>query len=120
MHDWESVQPDPKIVGELVRLIVAAASPLCILLFGSAARGNMHPDSDLDVLVVLAEGVPRRRTCQKIYRHLIGFPAAVDVLVTTEEELSKHQDNFSLIYYSASREGKEIYVAKPTRGGDSV
>lgn len=113
MHNQKYVQPDPKVVSELIRLILEVTSPLRILLFGSAARGNMHPDSDLDVLVVLAEGDSRRRTCQKIYRHLIGFPVAVDVLVTTEEELSKHQDNFSLIYYPAVREGKEIYAAEP-------
>ena len=114
MYDRESMQLDPKIVEKLVGLIVRVASPLRILLFGSAARGNMHPGSDLDVLVVLAEGVPRRRTCQEIYRCLIGFPVAVDILVTTEEELNKHQDNFSLVYYPAVREGKEIYAATST------
>jgi len=113
MQSLKSLLPDPKIVDELVRLIVEIASPLRILLFGSAARGDMRPHSDLDVLVVVAEGTPRRRTSQKIYRHLIGFPLAVDVVVTTEKELDKHRDNFSLIYYPALREGKEIYAAKP-------
>ena len=114
MRELESLRPDPKIVDELVRLIVEVASPLRILLFGSAARGDMHPDSDLDVLVVVAEGTPCRRASQKIYRHLIGFPLAVDVIVTTEEEIRKYRDNFSLVYYPALREGKEIYASKAT------
>jgi predicted nucleotidyltransferase len=35
---------------ELVRRIVEAVNPLRIILFGSAARGEMGPDSDIDVL----------------------------------------------------------------------
>src|SRR2546428_7345737 len=79
-----SMQPDPKMIDELVRRIVEVAHPLRIILFGSAARGVMGPDSDIDVLVIVPEGTHRRRTAQHIYRHMIGFPLAVDVVVATE------------------------------------
>jgi uncharacterized protein len=52
--------PDPAILAEVVRRIVEVAHPDRIVLFGSAARGQMGPDSDLDLLVVKA-GVPHRR-----------------------------------------------------------
>lgn len=104
------MQLDQKVIEELVRRIVEVAHPLRIILFGSAARGAMGPDSDLDVLVVVTEGTHRRQTAQRIYRHMIGFPLAVDVVVATEEDLRKHKDNFSLVYYPALREGKEIYA----------
>lgn len=48
------------ILDEIVRRIVEVAQPDRIILFGSAARGEMGPDSDLDLLVVKA-GVPHRR-----------------------------------------------------------
>jgi predicted nucleotidyltransferase len=70
----------------------------------------MKLDSDIDVLVVVPEGTHRRHTTQRVYRHMIGFPLAVDVVVATEGDLRKHKDSFSLVYYPALRKGKEIYA----------
>ena len=81
------MQPDPKMIDELVRRIVEVAHPLRIILFGSAARGEMGPNSDIDVLVVMPDGVHRRRTAQEIYRHLWGFGFAKDILVVTESDI---------------------------------
>ena len=102
------MQPDPRIIDELIRRIVEIAHPLRIILFGSAARGEMGLNSDLDVLVVVPEGTHRRHTAQKIHRHMIGFPLAVDVVVATENDLRTFGENFSLVYYPALREGREI------------
>jgi uncharacterized protein len=43
------------VLDEIVRRIVKAAKPEKIIMFGSAARGEMGPDSDLDILVVSAD-----------------------------------------------------------------
>ncbi len=72
------MQPDQKMIDNLVRRIVEVAHPLRIILFGSAARGEMGPNSDVDVLVVVSEGTHRRHTAQRSYRHMIGFPLAVE------------------------------------------
>ena len=105
------MQPSPETLRDLVCRIDEVAHPLRIILFGSAARGEMGPNSDVDVLVVVSGGTHRRHTAQRIYRHMIAFPLAVDGVVATEGDLSKHKDNFSLVYYPALREGKEIYAA---------
>lgn len=42
-----------QIINEVVRRIVETARPRKIILFGSAERGAMGPNSDLDVLVVI-------------------------------------------------------------------
>jgi predicted nucleotidyltransferase len=47
-------------VDRIVRRIVEAVHPLRIILFGSRARGDARPDSDLDLLVVMPEGTHRR------------------------------------------------------------
>jgi predicted nucleotidyltransferase len=104
------MQPDPKVLEDLVRRIVEIVQPLRIILFGSAARSEMKPDSDLDVLVVVPEGTHRRHTAQRIHRHMIGFPLAVDIVIATESDLRTLGENFSLVYYPALREGKEIYA----------
>ena len=44
--------PDPAILADIVARIVRAAEPQKIVLFGSAARGTMGPDSDYDLLVI--------------------------------------------------------------------
>lgn len=102
---------DQKTLDHLVQRIVDVADPLRMILFGSTARGDQNPDSDLDVMVVVPEGVPRRKTAQKIYMNLLDFERSVDVVVATEADLEAYGDNFSLVYYSALREGKEVYVA---------
>jgi len=37
---------------EIIRRIVKVAQPEKIILFGSAARGEMGPNSDVDLLVI--------------------------------------------------------------------
>jgi len=105
------MEPDAQLLDELVRRIVAAVHPLCIILFGSAARGEMGPDSDLDGLVVMPDGVHRRETAQLIRRHLMGLGFAKDILVVTESDVEKHRANPYLIIKPAMDEGKELYHA---------
>jgi predicted nucleotidyltransferase len=59
------MHPDPPIIDERVRRIVEAVHPQRIILFGSAARGEMGPNSDLDVLVIMLDGTHRRRPHRK-------------------------------------------------------
>lgn len=91
--------------------VVDAVQPKRIILFGSAARGQMGPNSDLDLLVVMPDGVHRRQTAQTIYRKLTGMGIAKDIVVVTESDVVQYADNPSLVLYPAIREGREIYHA---------
>src|SRR6266851_5218206 len=102
------MQPDPKMINELVRRIVEVAHPLRVILFGSAARGEMGPHSDLDILVVMPDGVHRRKTGQEIYRHLWGFGFAKDIVVVTESDVREYGSNPYLIIKNALEEGEEL------------
>jgi len=53
-----------RAVDELARRIVEEAHFLRIILFGSTARREAGPNSDTDLLVVMREGVHRRRIAQ--------------------------------------------------------
>jgi predicted nucleotidyltransferase len=103
--------PDQRILDELVRRIAESVQPLRIVLFGSAARGELGPRSDLDVLVVMPDGVHRRSTAQTIYRNLSGLGVAKDIVVVTESDVREHGQNPSLVLYPALRHGKELYNA---------
>jgi predicted nucleotidyltransferase len=104
-------KPDPVILADIVRRVVEAANPEKIILFGSAARGTMGPDSDYDLLVIKAGKYNQSRILIAIYRHLSGA-AAVDVVLATPETVERYRDTHCLVYCPALKEGKVIYDAE--------
>ena len=105
------MHPDPQAIDELVRRIVEAVHPRRVILFGSAARGEMGPNSDLDVLVIMPDGTHRRRTAQEVYRRMWGFGFAKDIVVVTESDVREHGTNPYMIIKNALEEGRELYHA---------
>jgi predicted nucleotidyltransferase len=104
------MQPTQEQIIQLVNRIVEAVHPLRIILFGSAARGEMGPDSDVDVLVVMPEGTHRRHTAQFLHTQFFGIPLAVDVIVVTPTDLEKYGQSKGMIYKTALAEGRVIYA----------
>src|SRR5208337_426342 len=102
---------DQETLSRLVAKIVETVQPRPIILFGSAARGQMGAHSDLDLLVV-PDGVRRRRTAQAIYLGLNGTGIAKDIVVVTEGDVRDYGNNPSLVLFPALREGREIYRAR--------
>ncbi|MBP7829730.1 MAG: nucleotidyltransferase domain-containing protein [Kiritimatiellae bacterium] len=96
---------------ELVSRIVGAVHPLQIILFGSSAREGGGVRGDVDVLVVMPDGTPRRATAQKLHLEMFGLPFAVDILVATPSDLQRHRTNIGLIYKTILEEGKQLYAA---------
>ena len=94
-----------RLVGEVVKRV----NPLRIVLFGSASRDEAGEQSDIDLLVVMPDGVHRRRTAQKLYREIKGLRVPFDIVVATVQDLEKHKDNDGLIYKNALKEGIEVY-----------
>ena len=106
-----SIQPLSQAIDQLVEKVVEASHPLKITLFGSATRGELGPDSDIDLLVVMPEGTHRRQTAQHLYRQIRGLGVSFDILVATPDDLETHKDNIGLIYQTVLREGKQVYAA---------
>lgn len=104
------VQDELEALDEIIRRVVEVAQPERIYLFGSAARGEMGFDSDVDLLVV-KKVAHRRKLAQEIYRHLIGTGRAADIVVVTPEDIERHGDSPVLVIGSALREGREVYAA---------
>src|ERR1700722_10277829 len=103
-------KPDPAILADVVRRVVEAAKPEKIVLFGSAARGTMGPDSDLDLLVIKRGKFNHHRVTTAIYRNLSG-EIAVDVIVVTPEEVERYRDSHCMVICPAMRERKVVYGA---------
>jgi len=98
-------------LNEIIRRVVEAANPEKIILFGSRTRGEVAPDSDFDLLVVVPAPAHRRKTAQKIYMNLIGAGRPVDILVYTKEDLERYKDSAGTIIPIALAEGKVVYAA---------
>jgi predicted nucleotidyltransferase len=105
------MRPDPVILDELVRRTVEAVHPLRIILFGSAARGTMGPDSDVDLLIVMPGAVDCRAVSRQLYRRLRGLNQAKDLVVVRESDLEQYGADPHLILHTALAEGKELYHA---------
>jgi predicted nucleotidyltransferase len=99
------------VLDRLVSRIVEAVQPRRIILFGSAARGQMGPHSDVDLLVVMPDGVHRRHTAQHLYRVLTGLGIAKHIVVVTESDVRQFGDEPSLVIMPALKEGRELYCA---------
>ena len=98
------------ILAETVRRIVGSVHPKQIILFGSAIRGDMGPNSDFDLLIIIPSGGHRRRTAQTIYRKLIGVGFAIDIIVVTEDDIEKFGETMGMVIQPALKEGKVLYA----------
>ena len=101
---------DPKLA-EIVRRLVEAYEPERIYLFGSEARGDAGPDSDLDLLVVVPnEAPPERKRSRLAYERLWGTGVAADVLVWTAEGFDSRKHLRASLPATVLREGKLLYA----------
>jgi len=102
---------DQKILNEIIRRIVGVANPEKIIMFGSAARGQMGRNSDVDLLVVKGGRYDKGRLTEKIYMNLHGSGEAVDVIVVTPQEVERYRDTRCLVIAPALREGRVVYAS---------
>ncbi len=99
---------DPQILDEIIRRIVKVAKPEKIILFGSAARGEMNRHSDVDLLII-KEGADVLELMGEIYMQLDGAGAAVDAVVVTPDDVERYKDSHAVIIKPALQEGRVVY-----------
>ena len=98
-----------KKIEEMVRRIVEKFHPEKIILFGSYARGQAGPDSDVDLLVVMPVSGSKREAAIQIDLALAGRGLPKDIIVATPEEVERLRDIIGTLIYPAIREGKVMY-----------
>ena len=99
---------EQKTLDDIVQRVVEVAQPERVILFGSAARGDVGPHSDVDLLVV-KDGANRRNLSARIRRNLYGVRVAVDVIVATPDDLERFKDSHGLVIKPALQEGTVVY-----------
>jgi len=104
---WEIT---PEKVQNAIKRIVEVSRPRKLILFGSYVSGNMHLNSDLDILVVTGDEIesPRKESV-RIRRALKGIMMSMDIVVVQENQLEELTNVPGLIYREAIRNGKVVY-----------
>lgn len=97
-------------INTMVSRIVRQFQPEKIILFGSHARGQALPDSDVDLLIVMPVTGSKRQKAVKIGVALHDIPIPKDLVVVTPEEFQWRKDIIGTIEWPASREGKVLYA----------
>lgn len=109
----ESEIDEEAVLRQMVDIIVREADPLAIVLFGSRARGEARPDSDVDLLIIEREpfgpGRGRMQEAARLYRALRDMPVSKDLLLYTQDEFRRWKDALNHVVAHAVREGRLLY-----------
>ena len=98
-------------IKRLTELLVQAAKPKRIIMFGSQARGEAGEDSDLDVMVVEEGVTDRAGEMVRLNRLLRSLDIPVDLLVVSAEKFNYWRDTPGNVYFEAATDGKVLYEA---------
>src|SRR5258708_6463801 len=98
------------LINRIVKRIAKEFDPEQIILFGSQARGEAGPDSDVDLLVVMDVAGSKLEQRLEIRRVLRDFSLPLDILVTSPEDFAWRKEVGGTIGWPASKEGKALYA----------
>jgi uncharacterized protein len=115
--DWNSkvmmMHDEDELLRLMVEVIVREADPEKIILFGSRARGDAKPDSDVDLLVVESEPFSpqrsRRQEAVRLYSALRNLPVSKDLLIYSRDEFDKWKTSLNHVVGRAFREGRVLH-----------
>lgn len=104
-----AAQADIALMDEIVRRILATLTADKVILFGSLARGDARPDSDIDLLVIAPSSLPRHRRSAPLYGALSDILVPMDILVYSPEEVQEWSGVRQAFVTTAIREGIVLY-----------
>ncbi len=96
-------------IEEIVSRIHRVVEPDKIILFGSAASGNMTWDSDIDLLVVIPSCPDTRKMAVEVHRALDGLAYPFDIIVMETARFEETKNVIGGISHPANKYGKVIY-----------
>jgi len=101
---------DNELLRTITTRIAEAVRPEKIILFGSWARGERGPHSDIDLLIIQESDLSRPQRYAQVRRLFWGMGVAMDILVYTPEEFARYQSVPGSFTHTVAREGKVLYA----------
>lgn len=99
------------IVRAMTERIVETCSPLQVILFGSHARGDAGPQSDVDLLVVVPDTADKQQVWDDARQVLRDLPVHADVVVATLDQIRRYGNLVGMVFRPALRDGRVLYDA---------
>jgi uncharacterized protein len=103
------------LIAEAARRLEAAAPDAKVILFGSYARGNTRPDSDLDLLVIEPELKSRRAEYVRLREALGDLGVPIDLVVVPAFHLEEWGQFEGTMLNDAVREGRVLVAPEGER-----
>ena len=101
------------VLRRMTQIIVREIHPAQIVLFGSRARGDASPDSDVDLLIVqddeFAPDQVRHELLRRLRAQLSGFGVAKDLLLYSRAYVEEWRGSLNHVVGRALREGRVLY-----------
>jgi predicted nucleotidyltransferase len=101
-------------IAQIAQTIVEALHPERIVLFGSRAREDAGPDSDVDLMVEMESRLPPHERAKHVYRLFHPRHWSMDVLVYTPDEASKFRHQRYSMLAEIERTGRVLYERRPS------
>jgi len=99
----------PEAIERAAQRLLAEAGPGCrVYLFGSHARGEAGPHSDVDFLVVEPKVEGRHAEMVRLRRALRDFPAPIDVIVYSDDQVERFARTWGHVVRHALEEGRLV------------
>ncbi len=100
----------PLVPTELLDPVVAYFRPRRVILFGSLARGEAGPDSDIDLLVVLDDDAPPEKLTLKAgFESRRSYHQSADIIPVREETYRRNARIAGTLSRAAALEGVVVY-----------
>ena len=99
---------DETLIAEAGRRPAASAPDAQVILFGSHARGEATPNSDVDILVVEPEVTNEARESVRLHRTLRDLRMPADVIVVSRDYAERWREVRGGLVHAALSQGRVL------------
>ncbi|MEO1122991.1 MAG: nucleotidyltransferase domain-containing protein [Cyanobacteria bacterium J06635_15] len=109
----ETATVTDELIQRMVQAVVQVVEPEQVILFGSHARGEAGPNSDVDLLIIQSEtfGPQHSRITEmtRVWRSLAKFGVPTDIVLYSQEEVDAWKESRNHLTTRALQEGRVLY-----------
>lgn len=107
-QDVKKINQEARVIA---RIVAKKYNPEKIILFGSAARGNIHKYSDIDICIIKNTKLPLHKRICKVYNFIdnVDWEYGVEPIVFTPKEFNEKKKCGNYFIRNIVKDGKILY-----------